>query len=129
MRSENQPAASLGPKPDAVEEAGLESFPASDPPAWGRAARWQEKNLATSFTCDIRPLFRVVDVACMSPRGVKLDDVDWMCRPAAINGFDDHGNARGVFVMLSRGSMPPDERWTRTQLDLFERWMTEGFAI
>jgi hypothetical protein len=35
-----------------------------------------------SFATDIKPLFRPVDIAHMSPHGVKLDDYDYMSDPA-----------------------------------------------
>jgi hypothetical protein len=83
--------------------------------------------MAKTFISDILPLFRVEDLACMTPRGVKLGDADWMCEPAPGNGFEDHGNARTVFSALSLGSMPPDRAWPRSQLDTYAEWMRSGF--
>jgi hypothetical protein len=51
-----------------------------------------------------------------------------MCDPRPGNGFADHANARAVFAVLSRGSMPPDRPWPQTQLDAYQQWMGDGFV-
>jgi hypothetical protein len=84
--------------------------------------------MAKTFILDVLPLFRSGDVSCMTPMGIKLGDPDWMCDASPGNGFPDHGNARAVFAVLSRGSMPPDRPWSQTQLDAYQQWMRDGFA-
>jgi len=83
--------------------------------------------MAKTFLSDILPLFRSGDIACMTPTGVRLGDVDWMCDAQPARGFADHGNARSVFAVLSRGSMPPDGRWSPSRLQTYEQWMQDGF--
>lgn len=83
--------------------------------------------MATSFVNDILPMFRPGDIACMTPKGIRIGDATWMCDAAADQGFDDHGNARRVFAALSAGFMPPGQKWTQASLDLYSDWMTEGF--
>jgi len=83
--------------------------------------------MATSFANDILPMFRPGDIACMTPKGIRIADATWMCDPTADQGFDDHGNARRVFAALSAGFMPPGQKWTQDSLDLYSDWMTEGF--
>src|SRR3954470_20742108 len=83
--------------------------------------------MARILVTDIIALFRSGDIACMTRLGVKLDDADWMCDPAAGQGFSDHGNARSVFSALSGGSMPPDGAWPKSRLQTYEQWMRDGF--
>jgi hypothetical protein len=65
----------------------------------------------------------------MGSKGIMLSDANWMCDPAAGNGFDDHGNARLVYSALSGGAMPPDGAWSQDWLDTYQRWMNEGFQL
>ena len=74
--------------------------------------------MALSFAADIRPLFREGDIDCMKGVGVDLDDPAWMCVPA---------NAQSVYGAVADGSMPPDEPWAADRVELFKKWMDEGF--
>ena len=77
-----------------------------------------------SFSSDIKPMFRVVDIAHMKPYGVKLDDYSYMSNPE---------NADRVFAALSPHdgeppTMPPGgPYWTETQLALFAQWQKDGY--
>ena len=83
--------------------------------------------MTTSYANDILPLFRPGDLACMTPKGVQLGEVQWMCDPAGNDDFDDHANARRVFAVLAAGFMPPGRRWSQDRLDTYSAWMTDGF--
>ena len=72
---------------------------------------------ALTYSHDIRPLFRDMDITCMGPRGKHLDDVAWMCTPA---------NAQRVFNAVSAHRMPPDAAWPPERIALFKQWMDQG---
>jgi hypothetical protein len=82
--------------------------------------------MATSFARDIKPLFRPIDVDHMSPYGVELDDYAYMSDAA-----DDHRNARAVLEYLTgeqTPQMPPGgPYWDRAALELYGRWMADGY--
>lgn len=74
-----------------------------------------------SFAGDIMPLFRPKDIQHMLNIGLELSR---------------HEAVRASAQTISRwvggaGGRPmppaPDQRWTKAQVDLFERWMAEGF--
>jgi hypothetical protein len=77
-----------------------------------------------SFACDIKPLFRDVDISHMEVHGIKLDDYTFMSDP---------DNANKVLETLSPHgggppSMPPGgPYWTADQLALFAQWQNEGY--
>ena len=77
-----------------------------------------------SFSTDIKPLFRAVDIAHMKSFGVELDNYDYMSNPA---------NANSVLATLSPQdgqppSMPPGgPYWTEAQLALFAQWQEGGY--
>ncbi|MBV8050783.1 MAG: hypothetical protein JOZ80_06320 [Acidobacteriaceae bacterium] len=77
-----------------------------------------------SFSTNIRPLFRDIDVSHMKQFGVELDNYDYMSNPE---------NANGVLATLSRHdgqppSMPPGgPYWTADQLALFAEWQQGGY--
>jgi hypothetical protein len=70
-----------------------------------------------TYAHDIRPLFRDRDIACMTPRRIKLGDPTWMCVAA---------NAQRVFDVLQAGVMPPDGKWPDDKLTIFKNWMDTG---
>jgi hypothetical protein len=75
----------------------------------------------TSFARDIGPLFRPKDVQHMLFRGVDLRTHDRVREAAAL-----------ILERLRDSEEdqmppPPDQRWTPAQLELFERWIAEGF--
>jgi hypothetical protein len=70
-----------------------------------------------TYADDIRPLFRNQDIACMTPRRIKLADPTWMCLAE---------NAQRVFDVLTTGFMPPDGKWSDDKLALFKNWMDGG---
>lgn len=80
------------------------------------------------YSTDIRPLFRDHDVTCMDNQGVEIGNVDYMCDASGDGTFPDHANARLVYSRVADGSMPPDGVWSQVNLDLYQRWMWEGFA-
>lgn len=82
-----------------------------------------------SFATDIMPLFRAEDVACMRPMGVRLNNPDWMTDPGGDEVHQDYANARRVFAVLQKGTMPPDQPWSSAQLALYQDWMANGFAL
>jgi hypothetical protein len=64
-----------------------------------------------------------MDVEHMSPFGIVLDDYAYMS-----DAKDDHANARAVFDTLKDQSMPPGGPfWSKEQLDLFTKWMADGY--
>lgn len=75
--------------------------------------------MAVSFSKDIKPLFRQVDIDHMKVHGVKLDDYQYM---------SDATNAQAVQNTLVRQTMPPGGPfWTPEQLDLYEKWKSDGY--
>jgi hypothetical protein len=81
-----------------------------------------------SFKTDIKPLFRPVDIAHMSPHGVKLDDYGYMSDPG-----NNYQNAQSVLDSMSpqngnHPAMPPGgPYWTPDQLALFAKWRSDGY--
>jgi hypothetical protein len=73
-----------------------------------------------SFQNDILPLFRPQDIACMSGRGILLNDYTFMAQPA---------NAQEVYDHLTGTAQPRmplgGPYWTAEQIALFNTWMTE----
>lgn len=72
----------------------------------------------------------------MKPFNVSLDDYKWMSDAAggSIGGctqFDDHANARTVHAFLAGDCAPRmplgGPYWHEDKLDLFKRWMADGF--
>jgi hypothetical protein len=83
-------------------------------------------NAKVSFGKDILPLFRSIDVQHMKPSGVLLDNYSYMSDSA-----NDHAHAKAVYDYLTGAKqprMPPNgPYWSQGQLDLFSRWMSEGY--
>ena len=76
-----------------------------------------------SFSADIKPLFRAIDISHMKPFAVVLDNHAYMSNP---------DNANNVLATLSPHdgeppSMPPGgPYWTAAQLALFVQWQNDG---
>jgi hypothetical protein len=81
------------------------------------------KNVTTvSFARDIRPLFRPVDIEHMKPMGILLDDFKYM---------SNSDNAQSVYDSRTGETQPqmPMNRpyWSQDKLDLFQKWMKNGY--
>lgn len=81
-----------------------------------------------SFAMDIKPLFRLIDIAHMKPHGVKLDDYQYMSDPT-----NNYQNAQRVQDALAPQEVNPPEMppggpyWSQDQLALFGKWRTDGY--
>jgi len=74
--------------------------------------------MALSFAKDIRPLFRdEQDVEAMKPFGLDLSSYD-----------EVRAQAQNIVARLEDGSMPCDEVWPQSRIDVFKLWMSEGMA-
>ena len=77
-----------------------------------------------SFSANIKPLFRPIDIAHMKRAGVALDDYTYMSNPE---------NANRVLQAVSPHdgkppSMPPGgPYWTSDQLAVFQQWQNDGY--
>jgi hypothetical protein len=82
-----------------------------------------DTSVSVSFARDILPLFTRTDIEHMSAMGVLLHRHNWMSQPS---------NARNVYHYLTGESKPQmplgGPYWSQERLDLFKRWMDEGFA-
>ena len=77
-----------------------------------------------SFSADIMPLFRAVDILHMKRYGAELDNYTYMSSP---------DNANKVLASLSphdgeAPTMPPGgPYWTADQLAIFAQWQSGGY--
>jgi hypothetical protein len=77
-----------------------------------------------SFSADIKPLFRAIDISHMKQAGVELDNYSYMSNPE---------NAARVLATLSpRDGKPPamppgGPYWTQDLLALFIQWQNDGY--
>lgn len=79
--------------------------------------------MPVSFKNDIQPLFRKIDVDHMKPKGVLLDDYPYMS-----DASNNYEHAQAVLDTLTKQSMPPGGPfWSQTMLDLFKKWMSDGY--
>jgi hypothetical protein len=79
--------------------------------------------MPVSFSKDIAPLFRKVDIDHMKVHGVILDDYQYMS-----DATDNHAHAQAVEKTLIDQSMPPaGPFWIKEQLDLYAQWKSEGY--
>lgn len=74
----------------------------------------------TSFARDIMPLFRPKDIDHMTRLNLDLSDYDIV-----------RSKARAIAQRVTAAGRPmpppPDQRWTKVQIELFEQWVTEEF--
>jgi hypothetical protein len=76
-----------------------------------------------SFEKDIKPLFRTIDVEHMKRGDVLLDDYAYMSD--ASRGY---ANAKAVLDTVKNQTMPPGGPfWPQDKVDLFAKWMTDGY--
>jgi hypothetical protein len=79
--------------------------------------------MAISFSKDIKPMFRKVDIDHMKMHGVNLDDYQYMS-----DATNSYANAQAVQDSLAGQTMPPGGPfWTTEQLSLYDKWRTEGY--
>lgn len=111
-------------RPDGKSIYGPQFKLASPPASSGSSSSTPTGGAGTvSFDKDIKPLFRPIDVAHMKNLGVLLDDYTYMSDPS-----DNHSNASQVLEVLKDHSMPPGGPfWPQSQLDLFAKWMSDGY--
>lgn len=82
------------------------------------------KETTTSFARDILPLFRPKDIAHMNELvGMNLTEYE------VVKAEAENILARVQRLESSPRRMPPppDAKWTKAQIDLFAKWMAEGF--
>lgn len=86
----------------------------------GRLAFIGAGTTGTSFVRDILPLFRPKDVEHMSNLSLDLSEYDAV-----------RAKAQMIAQRVTTGGRPmpppPDQRWTKIQVELFEQWIAEGF--
>jgi hypothetical protein len=86
----------------------------------GRLAFIDAGATGTSFARDILPLFRPKDVEHMNDLNLDLSEYDAV-----------RAKARVIAQRVAAGGRPmpppPDQRWTKIQIELFEQWVAEGF--
>ena len=76
-----------------------------------------------SFSRDILPMFRPIDIEHMNKHNIFLADYTYMSDPSS-----DHGNAQAVEDSLVQQSMPPGgPYWTAQQLSLYKQWRSDGY--
>ncbi len=82
----------------------------------------EKREGTVSFERDIRPLFRPIDLEHMEPFGVLLDDHAYMSDPK---------NAKDVYDFLTGDKTPQmpigGPYWSKEQLELFSKWMSDGY--
>jgi hypothetical protein len=86
--------------------------------------------MALSFAKDIKTLFSVRDVQCMTPRGARLDDYAYMSDAAGDSDFPDHANARHVLARVTGDELPRmplgAPRWTEAKQNTLASWIDEN---
>ncbi len=86
----------------------------------GRLAFIDAGATGTSFARDILPLFRPKDIEHMTDLDLDLSEHDAVRAKARAIARRVAGGARPM-------PPPPDQRWTKIQIELFEQWVAEGF--
>jgi len=81
-----------------------------------------KKSAKVSFAKNIKPLFNATDVSHMAAMGVLLNKYSYMSDPAG-----GHAHAEAVKSKLASGQMPPGAPWPATKVNLFKKWMTDGY--
>jgi len=83
-----------------------------------------------SFAADIVPLFRSADVQCMTQRGVKLADFQYMSDATGDADSPDHANARHVLARVTGQELPRmplgAPAWTNEKIDSLRQWIDCG---
>ena len=67
------------------------------------------------YAKDIKPMFRVSDIAAMKPAGLDLGSYN-----------DVRAWADKILSRLQNGSMPCDGPWQQSAIDKFKQWIAEG---
>jgi hypothetical protein len=79
--------------------------------------------MPVSFSKDVKPMFREIDINHMKVYNVYLDDFRYMSDPA-----NNYANAQAVRDSLAGQTMPPGGPfWTVAQLALFDKWRIDGY--
>ena len=81
-----------------------------------------KKSVPVSFATKIKPLFNATDVAHMKPMGVLLNKYAYMS-----NSSGGHAHAEAVKSKLVSGEMPPGAPWPASKVNLFKKWMSDGY--